>query len=411
MTKNAGHWYGWTWLPPVAAALGLLVLTLIFRWELQGYERSVITWAERDLKVRTELAAATLSESLATSDFRRIHAFGEACEKDGVRLTITSSGGGVTFDSLRQGQVAPRSLSAVGSCGEYVVKLGLPYERVLAPVRRARRGLLMAGCLGGFSVLIVFFFTYRQRMRTLALARLEKFRRDFIADVSHELKTPLTGILGAADLMTDQVADLKRRGQAPPMLERLLEMIRTESVRLDRLARAVLDLARLEQPQIELARETVDLRGVLEESVGACRSAAEKAGSTLRLDVRNDRPVCVSVDPQLIRRAVTNLIQNALRYSGSAEIVVSLVLRASRVEIAVEDHGIGIPPEHRARVFERFHRVDAARSSACGGVGLGLAIVRSIARLHGGDAWLEPVAPSGCRFVIDLPIREKSAVR
>ena len=109
-------------------------------------------------------------------------------------------------------------------------------------------------------------------------------------------------------------------------------------------------------------------------------------------------------DAQLVSQAVSNLIANAQRHSGTADIAVSArSLSGGGVEIAVEDHGKGVPPEHAERIFERFHRADPARAAESGGAGLGLAIVRRIARLHGGDAFYSPANPRGSRFTIVLP--------
>jgi signal transduction histidine kinase len=102
---------------------------------------------------------------------------------------------------------------------------------------------------------------------------------------------------------------------------------------------------------------------------------------------------------------VDNLVANALRHSGSSDVEVSVSSSPREFVIAVEDHGVGIPPEHAERVFERFHRVDPARAAESGGAGLGLAIVRRIARMHGGDVSLSAVSPHGCRFAISIPRR------
>ena len=114
---------------------------------------------------------------------------------------------------------------------------------------------------------------------------------------------------------------------------------------------------------------------------------------------------CVAVcDAQLVSQALSNLIANAVRHSGSKEICVSLEQAGGEARIVVEDHGVGIPPDEAERVFERFHRVDPARAAETGGAGLGLAIVRRIARLHGGDVSLSAAKPHGCRFCLSIPL-------
>ena len=376
------------WLAPVAAAFGLAVLVALFAHELRDFRRAVVGWADRDLKVRAELAAATLSEPLATSDFRRIHAFGDDCARDGVRLTVRGAHGGVFFDTLRQGEPEADSLYETASCGEFTVRLGMPLARVLAPVERARKGLVLAGCLGGFAVLIVFFFSCRQRVRIRELARLERFRRDFIADVSHEIKTPLTGILGAVDLM---------EGDSP-----LVPLVRKEAKRLNALVQSVLDLARLERGEGAVRPMETDLNDLVDETLRTLTPQAEARGVRLVREPSAES-VVVRADPALLSQALSNLVINALRHAGSPDVVVSVRVRDPWVELAVEDHGIGIPPEHRERVFERFHRVDPARAAESGGAGLGLAIVRNIARLHGGEVRLDPVFPQGSRFILRLP--------
>ena len=113
----------------------------------------------------------------------------------------------------------------------------------------------------------------------------------------------------------------------------------------------------------------------------------------------------MQLDPQLTVQAVSNLVTNAIRHSGAEAVSVVVTAGAKSVRIIVEDRGVGIPSAEAGRVFERFHRVDPSRTAETGGAGLGLAIVRRIARLHGGDVTLEPVVPHGCRFVLDFPRR------
>ena len=385
-------------LPPAIAAAGLAAAVAVFAFEASSFRSAVEGWARRDLGTRTALAAATLRDALETGDFRRIHAFGEECSADGVRFTVLSGPRGVFFDSLRAGEAQPESMYSSHPCGEYTVRLGLPLERVFAPFRRARLGFLLAALAGGAGVLLVFFSTYRQRVRMRELARLERFRREFIADVSHEIKTPLTGIMGAADLLGDFDA-LPAESRAT-----LVSLMKKESARLNALAQNILSLARLERAGETgaLNRCAADLSGIVDDAIDRFGQRAAAAGVELRR-AGETGPVVVRCDPQLVSQALANLVENAIRHSGSKDVAVSLSRAPGGAQLAVEDHGRGIPAEERERVFERFHRVDAARSADTGGSGLGLAIVRGIARLHGGDAVLSPAEPSGCRFAIFIP--------
>ena len=194
------------------------------------------------------------------------------------------------------------------------------------------------------------------------------------------------------------------------MRDRLLGMVKTECERLNALAQGILSLARLERGDAAFAvsRAPVDLSDLVRETVGRLEPQAAEKGMSIAVDLPGR--CTVSCDAQLIASAVSNLVVNAIRHSGSKDIRLAVKPDESAVRLVVEDHGSGIPPAHRERVFERFHRVDAARSAETGGAGLGLAIVRRIARLHGGDVTLEAAAPSGCRFVLTLPfgaVREK----
>ena len=429
-------------LPTALAALGLAGFAGVFASERRAFREAVEGWALRDLRARTELAAGTLREPLEKGDFRRIHAFGDECTADGTRVTVFGGPGGIVFDSaagaaggrradrpevamalaagegssLRvSGTLGVRFLYCARRSGDFVVRLALPAERVHAPVRRARAGFVLAGLSGGAGVLLVALVTHRQRTRLAELARerdaqarlveelrkVEEFRRDFIADVSHELKTPLTGILGAADLL--------QGWETLPPGDRtaLLGMLKRESARLNALAQGILSLARLERAEDDggtvLSPAEADLADVASGAVEALRPRAEAAGVELKT-VRAD-PCPAFCDAQLVEQAVSNLVENAIRHSGSPTVEVSVEAAPPPGRggtIAVEDRGTGIPEAERERVFERFHRADPARAAESGGAGLGLAIVRRIARLHGGDVALHPVSPSGCRFELRI---------
>ena len=165
----------------------------------------------------------------------------------------------------------------------------------------------------------------------------------------------------------------------------------------------ILDLARLEREGEALDLAETDLADVARETVESMRERAEGAG--VRLELSATPGECVAkVDARLVGEALGNLVVNAIRHSGSPTVSVSVSRAARGFSISVEDHGTGIPPEHAERVFERFHRVDPARAAESGGVGLGLAIVRRIARMHGGEATLEPAKPHGCRFSLLIPV-------
>ena len=384
------------------AAVGFVGVTVVFAHEMSAFRASVLEWAGNDLFSRAQVAVSTLEEPLRTGDFSAVQAFNRQYAADGVRLSIFGKPkGGLVFDSLGGFTDVCRDsdyiYSAIEDAGAFEVMLGLPLDRVLAPYRRAKTSLALSALVGIAGMFFVFFALYRQRVRIRELARLEKFRREFVSDVSHEIKTPLTGILGAAEMLFE--------GDASEAQRPLLSMISKESARLNALVQQILDLARLEREGEALYLVETDLVDLVRETVESFRPRAEAAGIVLSFTAP-ESPCVAKVDARLIGEAIGNLVSNAIRHSGSIDVAVSVSRTVRGFAIAVEDHGIGIPPEHAERVFERFHRVDPARAAESGGAGLGLAIARRIARLHGGDVELSPVAPSGSRFTLVLrPVR------
>ena len=381
-------------LAPYLAAAAFVFLVLAFYVSIGVYRLSVYLDAKRELETRAELAAMTLAEPLRTQDFAAVRTFGDVCRERGYELSVRANGGGRIFDT-RRNPVDSKDhwLSAEASSGEYVVWLIRSRKEVFAPFRRTYRLFVLAALAGAAGVFVFFFALYRQRIRIRELARTEKFRREFVADVSHEIKTPLTGILGAAEMLSE--------GGASEAQRPLLSMISKESTRLNALVQQILDLARLEREGETLDLAETDLVDLARESVDLMRPQAEAAG--IALSFTAPEASCIAkVDARLIGEAIGNLVSNAIRHSGSPDVAVSVSRTARGFVITVEDHGIGIPPEHAERVFERFHRVDPARAAESGGAGLGLAIVRRIARLHGGDVVFSPVVPSGARFVLSI---------
>ena len=383
------------WLPAVLAAVAFVGCFAAFVWQLIVYQRNVSRWSEADLKSRAELAAATLAEPLRTLDFKAIQKVADHLKADGLRLRITegqffvSEGDGLNgfFDTC--GEPYPADIPCifkVARTDNFFVGVGRPSFQMLLPFLGALLVIVLAALAGILGVLLFFFVTYRQRVRIRELARLERFRREFIADVSHEIKTPLSGILGAVDLLGEAKGEDEQRNV-------LLSLIKKESRRLNGLVQSILDLARLEREGDVLNLAEVDLGELV-------RGLTEKFKVEFRGgDVSSPR-LLVRCDPQLIEQAISNLIGNAVRHSGSDEISVAVDCDERTARIEVEDHGVGIPPEHAGRIFERFHRVDPARAAETGGAGLGLAIVQRIARLHGGGVSYSFVSPHGSLFTL-----------
>ena len=376
------------WLPAALAAVAFLGALAVFGWLLNCFWIDIGTWARRDLRSQAELAADSLREPLASQNFRALTGLHTSLEAKGLILRVRSANGGWIFHGGYKGATVEEYVP----CGEYSVGVAIREEQVYAPFYEALVGFVLAALVGVLGMFVVFFILYRQRVRIRELAKLEKFRREFIADVSHEIKTPLTGILGAVDMLEGMEVEKKGGGGQCGVL---LALIRKESKRLNGLVQSILDLARLEREGDVLDVAGFDLEEMLKE-------LAAKYG--VRYDGSDKSENLVVGDAALILQAVSNLVENAKRHSGTEDIALSLTWLDGWAHVIVEDHGVGIPPEHAARIFERFHRVDPARAAETGGAGLGLAIVRRIARLHGGEVALTPAKPRGCRFDFSIPM-------
>ena len=389
---------GFEWLPAVLAAAAFAGALVAFGWLLARFWSDVGVWARRDLRSQAELAAGALREPLASQDFRALTSLHASLEAKGLILRVRSAQGGWVFHGGYKGATVEEYVP----CGEYSVGVAISESQVYAPFYDALGGFFLAALVGVLGMFAVFFVLYRQRVRIRELASLEKFRREFIADVSHEIKTPLTGILGAVELLGEEKVEREGGGGERNVL---LFMLKKESKRLNGLVQSILDLARLEREGEVLNLAETDLSALVKDVAEGLAPSALVAGVELVCKGLSAGARTVRCDAQLVEQAVSNLIANAIRHSGSKDIVVSLESVGREIRIVVEDHGIGIPPEHATRIFERFHRVDPARASETGGAGLGLAIARRIARLHGGDLVLFPAKPHGCRFVFSLTFR------
>ena len=227
------------------------------------------------------------------------------------------------------------------------------------------------------------------------LRRVESVRRDFVANVSHELKTPI----GALSLLAETMA----AGDDSPVDHQLADRIQREADRLGQIVDDLLDLSLIEA-QERPTREPVPVHLVLHEAAERVRGAADAVGIPLSVGPVATDLVVAGDRPQLVS-AVTNLLDNAVKYSESGRPVeVDATVERGTVCISVRDHGIGIPSRDLERIFERFYRVDRARSRATGGTGLGLSIVRHVAQAHGGDVTVESVEGEGSTFRLRVPL-------
>ncbi|WP_066040928.1 sensor histidine kinase [Herbiconiux solani] len=225
--------------------------------------------------------------------------------------------------------------------------------------------------------------------------RLEEVRRDFIANISHELKTPIGAIALLAEALDPASDD-------PDQVRRFARRMGQEASRLAQITREIIELSRLQATDILATAKQVDIDAVVSSAVDQNRVVAEAHGMTLA--VGGQKRVSVSGDETLLTLAVNNLVANAIQYSpDGSRIGIGVHHDEGVVELVITDQGIGIPEEDLPRVFERFFRVDQARSRNTGGTGLGLSIVKHVVQNHGGDirAWSQ--IGQGSTFTIRLP--------
>jgi two-component system phosphate regulon sensor histidine kinase PhoR len=230
------------------------------------------------------------------------------------------------------------------------------------------------------------------------LRRLERVRRDFVANVSHEFKTPLTAIRGFAEtLLSGALEDADHRA-------RFVEIIREHAERLTRLTDDLLRLSKMEAGQFALEFKPVDAAELLTSCMDTARFSAEQKKLKIEMHCPSKIPA-VRGDEGRLRDVIQNLLDNAVQYTPpGGRIVVSAKAKNGDVVFDVSDNGIGIPQADLERIFERFYRVDDARSREAGGTGLGLAIVKHIVEAHTGRIWVESTVGEGSSFHFSIPI-------
>ena len=276
--------------------------------------------------------------------------------------------------SLEMQELVQGALS--GKKSEKTIRLpGGDYQVDASPVRSGEE---VSG-----AVLLLFDITEKEKAETM--------RREFTANVSHELKTPLHTISGYAELLAGGIAKAEDVGK-------FSEKIYAEAQRMVRLVEDIIRLSRLDEGAEDMNRETVDLYGLAQETLLSLKPEAEQAGISLELEGGS---ACVYGIPQLLSGILFNLCDNGIKYNRTGGSVrVRVASEGEKVLVSVSDTGIGIPPEHQERIFERFYRVDKSHSKEVGGTGLGLSIVKHAAMVHNAKIELHSVVGQGTTITL-----------
>ena len=260
-------------------------------------------------------------------------------------------------------------------------------------------------------VVLIFLLAYRAQRRFAQIAaerdangrlvaemrNLEKFRREFVANVAHELRTPLMAIRSTVEAMVDGVFE--------PDEERLAT-VNSEVERLSRLVDALLKLSRLENRSTPMKNEIVNVGDLVSSIIGAHEAFVVDSGLEMMYEAESD--VFVRGDADMIRQATANLISNAVRYTPEGGTITVKVYKGEiMASIMVQDTGIGLTPEEAKMVFSRFWRAEAGRNRESGGLGIGLSVVKEIVDRHGGWVEVQGKKDEGARFIIHVPLYNK----
>jgi len=316
----------------------------------------------------------------------------------------------VTGGSIRLANAAARAVLGSRIEGQDVrlaIRHPAAVERLLGPAGQAadevelvglreaqRRWTMSIAPVGDGSTLV------RLRDKSEAHAA-EQMRVDFVANASHELRTPLATVVGYAETLREEGAELD-----PETRDRFTAIVHDEARRMQRLVEDLISLSRIEAERFSTPREALSLEDLVEQVVDQCRRAASKRGCELVVEVETGLPRAAG-DPIQILQLIENLVSNALRY-GRAGTPVSIRLQreGGMVRLSVSDQGDGIAAEHIPRITERFYRVDPSRSRALGGTGLGMAIVKHIVERHRGRLVIDSVVGKGTTFHVLLPVAQ-----
>ncbi|HXF59147.1 MAG TPA: HD domain-containing phosphohydrolase [Candidatus Saccharimonadales bacterium] len=284
----------------------------------------------------------------------------------------------------------------------------LGFQRPLRANARRRRALLFLADLIGLAVDRIRTHTeleqktLRLEEASASLRRIDEMKSELISVVSHELRTPLTSIKAYTETLLDNV-----KNPSFVLHEKFLGIINEECDRLTRIVNDVLDLSRMDSGRRRLKSEMVELGILLDEVLPAVEPQLTARGLTVARSFAPDLPM-VEADPDLMKQVLVNLINNAAKFSREGTpITIHALPVGDRMQIVVEDRGMGIPTDKLSRVFERFYRVEEGGAERVGGSGLGLAIVKSVVELHGGTIRVESELGQGSRFLLEIPLVQR----
>lgn len=230
--------------------------------------------------------------------------------------------------------------------------------------------------------------------------RLEQMRRQFVSNVSHELQSPITAIAGFSETLLEEELD------DPEQVKQFLTIIRGEAWRMSRLVDDLLDLSKIESGRALPKFQAVDVPDLIRHTTGSLLPLLRRSQLNLDMEIPTDLPV-IEADPDQLDQVIRNLLRNSIQYTpADGRITVRARLHDDHVEITVEDTGVGIPEKDLPRIFERFYRVDKARSRETGGTGLGLSIVKHIVEAHHGGLDVKSKVGVGTSVGVYLPIRQ-----
>ena len=389
-----GHKIDKSWAAAFGAAIGVVVFAALFLLGTRSFRHAIEEIVEAETRV-------TIVDKDGTVFYDTESATDSHASRDEIRQAFEAGQGVALRHSETMGEDL---LYCARRVGDRVVRLAVPYTGVIKSERIAWGGLLAAILFGGCLVFLVFVLTRRlmrrieDQTRQLEIATAnETFRREFTSNVTHELKSPITAILGAVEMLGDgtKLSDDERR--------ELFGIVHSECSRLNSLVKDILSLAQIEREQEENAADflPVDLAAVVADV--QAREAPKAHAAHVSLEVVRNDSARVAGDAARLGDALSNLVENALRYSGSNVVQIASVASASSVTVSVTDFGIGIPERHLPHLFERFYRVNKSRSRTLGGTGLGLAIVKHVVQLHGGTVDVESTPGRKTVFSFTLP--------